>query len=174
MASATAWSTTSAEPWRRDHGLRLGVGGPRRAGHARDLPARPCRSTPTGSALSHDPEWEQGKLVQELFEALVESDAARARRSSRDYPPATSPLTRQHRDNPRLAEKWDLIVFGAELGTAYSELIDPIEQRRHLTEQSLLAAGGDPEAMELDEDFLPRPGIRHAARRAAWAWASTG
>ena len=44
--------------------------------------------------------------------------------------------------------------FGAEIGTAYSELVDPVEQRRRLTEQSLLAAGGDPEAMELDEDFL--------------------
>ncbi len=47
-----------------------------------------------------------------------------------------------------------LVAFGTELGTAYSELIDPVEQRARLTEQSLLAAGGDPEAMELDEDFL--------------------
>jgi lysyl-tRNA synthetase class 2 len=45
-------------------------------------------------------------------------------------------------------------VFGTELATAYSELVDPVEQRRRLTEQSLLAAGGDPEAMQLDEDFL--------------------
>jgi lysyl-tRNA synthetase, class II len=65
-----------------------------------------------------------------------------------------SPLTRQHRDDPRLAERWDLVAFGTELGTAYSELIDPVEQRRRLTAQSLLAAGGDPEAMQLDEDFL--------------------
>ena len=65
-----------------------------------------------------------------------------------------SPLTRQHRVDPRLAERWDLVCFGAEIGTAYSELIDPVEQRRRLTEQSVLAAGGDVEAMELDEDFL--------------------
>ncbi len=103
--------------------------------------------------LSHDPEWDQGKLVQELFEALVES-TLRSPTFVRDYPAGTSPLTRPHRDDPRLAEKWDLIVFGLELGTAYSELIDPIIQRRNLTEQSLLAAGGDPEAMDLDEDFL--------------------
>ena len=64
------------------------------------------------------------------------------------------PLTRQHRTDPRLAERWDLVAFGTELGTAYSELIDPVEQRKRLTEQSLLAAGGDPEAMEVDEDFL--------------------
>ncbi|WP_345360370.1 bifunctional lysylphosphatidylglycerol synthetase/lysine--tRNA ligase LysX [Actinoallomurus liliacearum] len=103
--------------------------------------------------LAYDPAWEQGKLVQELFESLVEH-TLQAPTFVRDYPAATSPLTRPHRDDPRLAEKWDLIVFGLELGTAYSELIDPIIQRRNLTEQSLLAAGGDPEAMDLDEDFL--------------------
>ena len=103
--------------------------------------------------LGHDPDWEQGKLTQELFEMLVEP-SLRAPTFVRDYPAATSPLTRPHRSSPGLAEKWDLIVFGLELGTAYSELIDPIAQRRNLTEQSLLAAGGDPEAMDLDEDFL--------------------
>jgi lysyl-tRNA synthetase class 2 len=72
----------------------------------------------------------------------------------RDFPVEVSPLTRQHRDDPRLAEKWDLVAFGAELGTGYSELVDPVVQRERLTAQSLLAAGGDPEAMQLDEDFL--------------------
>ncbi|MQY06930.1 bifunctional lysylphosphatidylglycerol synthetase/lysine--tRNA ligase LysX [Actinomadura macrotermitis] len=103
--------------------------------------------------LNFDPEWGQGKLVQELFEALVEEEL-KAPTFVRDYPAETSPLTRPHRKDPRLAEKWDLIVFGLELGTAYSELIDPILQRQRLTEQSLQSAGGDPEAMELDEDFL--------------------
>jgi lysyl-tRNA synthetase class 2 len=65
-----------------------------------------------------------------------------------------SPLTRQHRSDPRVAERWDLVVFGAELGTGYSELVDPVIQRERLTAQSLLKAGGDPEAMEIDEDFL--------------------
>ena len=69
-------------------------------------------------------------------------------------PVEVSPLTRAHRKDPRLAERWDLVAFGTELGTAYTELIDPVEQRRRLTEQSLRAAGGDPEAMQLDEDFL--------------------
>ncbi|MCW2939726.1 MAG: lysX [Actinomycetia bacterium] len=103
--------------------------------------------------LGFDPEWGQGKLVQELFEELVESSLMFPT-FVRDFPAETSPLTRPHRDDPRLAEKWDLIVFGLELGTAYSELIDPVLQRQRLTEQSLLAAGGDAEAMELDEDFL--------------------
>jgi lysyl-tRNA synthetase, class II len=105
------------------------------------------------TGVSYDPEWGQGKLVQEMYEALVEPTLMFPT-FVRDFPAETSPLTRRHRDDPRLAEKWDLIVFGMELGTAYSELIDPIDQRQRLTEQSLLAAGGDPEAMELDEDFL--------------------
>ncbi|WP_310708053.1 bifunctional lysylphosphatidylglycerol synthetase/lysine--tRNA ligase LysX [Nonomuraea sp. 3-1Str] len=103
--------------------------------------------------VHHDPKWGPGKLVQELFEALVEHTLIQPT-FVMDYPLETSPLTRQHRDNPLLTEKWDLIGFGTELGTAYSELIDPVEQRRRLVEQSLLAAGGDPEAMQLDEDFL--------------------
>ena len=72
----------------------------------------------------------------------------------RDFPVEVSPLTRAHRGDPRLAEKWDLVAFGAEIGTGYSELVDPVEQRARLTAQSLLAAGGDAEAMQLDEDFL--------------------
>ncbi|WP_433328533.1 bifunctional lysylphosphatidylglycerol synthetase/lysine--tRNA ligase LysX [Spirillospora sp. CA-294931] len=111
------------------------------------------QSLAEGAGLNFDPAWGQGKVVQELFEALVEEDLM-APTFVRDYPAETSPLTRPHRKDARLAEKWDLIVFGLELGTAYSELIDPIMQRLRLTEQSLQAAGGDPEAMELDEDFL--------------------
>ncbi|CAM4124354.1 lysine--tRNA ligase [Nocardiopsis rhodophaea] len=99
------------------------------------------------------PDWGQGKLVEHLFEELVEHTLVRPT-FVRDYPLETSPLTRVHREDPLLTEKWDLIGFGMELGTGYSELVDPVEQRRRLTEQSLLAAGGDAEAMQLDEDFL--------------------
>ncbi|WP_207944807.1 bifunctional lysylphosphatidylglycerol synthetase/lysine--tRNA ligase LysX [Actinomadura rubrisoli] len=118
-----------------------------------DTPLRAAQGFAGRVGLNADPSWGQGKIVQALFEALVEEHLM-APTFVRDYPAETSPLTRPHRDDPRLAEKWDLIVFGLELGTAYSELIDPILQRRRLTEQSLQAAGGDPEAMELDEDFL--------------------
>ena len=94
-----------------------------------------------------------GEIVLELFEKLVEHTLAEPT-FVRDYPVEVRPLTRAHRDDPRLTEAWDLIIAGVELGTAYSELIDPVEQRRRLTEQSAKAAGGDPEAMQLDEDFL--------------------
>jgi len=99
------------------------------------------------------PDWTHGDLVLELYEHLVESKTV-APTFFCDFPAEVSPLTRAHRDDPRLAERWDLVAFGVEIGTAYSELVDPIEQRRRLTEQSLRAAAGDPEAMELDEDFL--------------------
>ncbi|WP_369250951.1 bifunctional lysylphosphatidylglycerol synthetase/lysine--tRNA ligase LysX [Streptomyces sp. R41] len=95
----------------------------------------------------------RGEVVLEMYERLVE-EKTQLPTFYKDFPTDVSPLTRQHRTDPRLAERWDLVAFGTELGTAYSELTDPVEQRRRLTAQSLLAAGGDPEAMELDEDFL--------------------
>ncbi|WP_235834670.1 bifunctional lysylphosphatidylglycerol synthetase/lysine--tRNA ligase LysX [Actinomadura logoneensis] len=116
-------------------------------------PIEDVRRIAEAHGVKSDPKWGQGKLVQELFEELIEHTLVQPT-FVMDYPVETSPLTRQHRDEPLLTEKWDLIGFGTELGTAYSELVDPVEQRRRLTEQSLLAAGGDPEAMQLDEDFL--------------------
>ncbi|SFF64514.1 lysyl-tRNA synthetase, class II [Actinacidiphila alni] len=92
-------------------------------------------------------------VVLEMYERLVEERTTEPC-FYKDFPTGVSPLTRQHRDDPRLAERWDLVAYGTELGTAYTELTDPVEQRARLTRQSLLAAGGDPEAMELDEDFL--------------------
>jgi lysyl-tRNA synthetase, class II len=103
--------------------------------------------------LSVDPKWSGGKLAEELFEHLVQHKL-QAPTFVRDYPEETAPLTRQHRETPGLAEKWDLYIMGVELATAYSELVDPVIQRERLLAQSLLAAGGDPEAMQLDEDFL--------------------
>jgi lysyl-tRNA synthetase class 2 len=100
-----------------------------------------------------DAAWGRGAVVLELYEHLVEA-RTQAPTFYLDFPTDVSPLTRPHRLDPRLAERWDLVAFGTELGTAYSELVDPVEQRRRLTEQSLQAAGGDPEAMQLDEDFL--------------------
>jgi lysyl-tRNA synthetase class 2 len=100
-----------------------------------------------------DPKWGPGKLAEELFEALVVPGLI-APTFVRDYPAETAPLTRAHRVEPGLTEKWDLYVRGFELATAYSELVDPVVQRERLVAQSLLAAKGDPEAMSLDEDFL--------------------
>jgi lysyl-tRNA synthetase, class II len=103
--------------------------------------------------VSLDPKWSAGQIVLELYEKLVEHTLLTPT-FVRDYPVDVRPLARPHRDDPRLTEAWDLIIAGVELAPAYSELVDPVEQRKRLTEQSLLAAGGDPEAMQLDEDFL--------------------
>ncbi len=100
-----------------------------------------------------DPKWGPGKLAEELFEELV-VPGLEAPTFVRDYPEETSPLTRGHRSEPGLTEKWDLYVLGFELGTAYSELVDPVVQRERLVAQAQLAARGDDEAMRLDEDFL--------------------
>ena len=99
------------------------------------------------------PGWGAGEVVLELFEKLVEHTLLEPT-FVRDYPAEVRPLARPHRDDPRLAEAWDLMVAGSELSPAYSELADPVLQRERLLAQSLLAAGGDPEAMQLDEDFL--------------------
>jgi len=94
-----------------------------------------------------------GKLAEELFEHLV-VPGLWAPTFVRDYPEETSPLTRAHRATPGLAEKWDLYVRSFELATGYSELVDPVVQRERFVAQSLLAAKGDAEAMQVDEDFL--------------------
>ncbi|HEY0869819.1 MAG TPA: lysine--tRNA ligase [Acidothermaceae bacterium] len=103
--------------------------------------------------VSLQPDWDHGQVLLELFEKLVEHTLIEPT-FVRDYPASVRPLARPHRRDPRLVEAWDLVINGVELAPAYSELVDPVEQRRRLTEQSLLAAGGDPEAMQLDEDFL--------------------
>lgn len=94
-----------------------------------------------------------GEIVLELYDELVEKQTTFPTFYT-DFPLETSPLTRRHRSDPALSERWDLVAFGAEIGTAYSELIDPVDQRQRLTEQSLKAAAGDLEAMEVDEAFL--------------------
>ncbi len=105
------------------------------------------------AGINYAPQWSRGVIVLEMYEHLCQARTVEPT-FYRDFPADVSPLARRHRSDPRMAERWDLVAFGMEVGTAYSELIDPVEQRQRLTAQSLLAAKGDPEAMELDEDFL--------------------
>ncbi len=115
---------------------------------AADLHGHACRI-----GLDLDPRAPWGTVLEQLYEVLCES-ATTTPVFYTDFPKENAPLTRQHRLDPRLAERWDLVIFGSEQGTAYSELIDPVDQRARLTAQSLLAAAGDREAMQVDEDFL--------------------
>jgi lysyl-tRNA synthetase class 2 len=116
---------------------------------ARDEVAAVC----VRHGLRAAPDTSAGQLVMELYAALVEKQTETPT-FYRDFPVEVSPLARKHRADPRLAEQWDLVGFGVELGTAYTELTDPIDQRERLTRQSLAAAAGDLEAMQLDEPFL--------------------
>ncbi|WP_353647521.1 bifunctional lysylphosphatidylglycerol synthetase/lysine--tRNA ligase LysX [Nakamurella sp. A5-74] len=94
-----------------------------------------------------------GAVIEALYAKLVEPTTI-APTFYVDFPAETSPLTRPHRSEPGLVERWDLVMNGMELGTAYTELTDPLEQRRRLVAQSAKATAGDLEAMQVDEDFL--------------------
>lgn len=103
--------------------------------------------------LEVNPAWVDGKIAIELFELLAEPTLQQPTFVC-DYPEIAQPLARPHRSTPGLVEAWDLFIGGVERGTGFSELIDPVIQRARLEEQSLAAAQGDPEAMQLDEEFL--------------------
>ena len=111
-------------------------------------------------AVAIDPAWDGEKIALELFSELVEPTLVQPTFVC-DYPTAAQPLARPHRSEPGLLEAWDLIIAGSEIGTGFSELIDPVIQRERLTAQAAQAAAGDDEAMELDEDFLRA--LEHAA-----------
>ena len=147
---------TADRPDRRmavDHAPRSRVCCTRRSGRYPDTDAASCVVTRSARGVTLRPEWGAGEIVLELYEKLVEHTLVQPT-FVLDYPAEVRPLARPHRQDPRLAEAWDLVIGGVEIAPAYSELADPVEQRRRLVEQSLAAAGGDPEAMQLDEEFL--------------------
>ena len=94
-----------------------------------------------------------GKIVELLWEEEV-GDALYAPTFVADFPEDTSPLVKSHPEKPGQVQKWDLYVRGFELATGYSELNDPVIQRERFEAQSLDVANGDPEAMQVDEEFL--------------------
>jgi lysyl-tRNA synthetase, class II len=110
-----------------------------------------------GYADKHDvvlqPHWGAADIVVELYEKLVEGGLITPT-FVRDYPEDAKPLAKRHRSIPGLGEAFDLIINGVELAPAYSEMNDPVVQRERLVAQSILAAQGSEEAMDLDEDFL--------------------
>ena len=96
----------------------------------------------------------KGKLIDEIFGAKCEGNYIQPTFIT-DYPKEMSPLCKQHRDNPELTERFELMVCGKEVANAYSELNDPIDQRERFEEQMRLAEKGDDEATGIiDEDFL--------------------
>lgn len=95
----------------------------------------------------------KGKLIDEIFGAKCEGNYIQPTFIT-DYPIEMSPLTKKHRNNPELTERFELMVCGKEIANAYSELNDPIDQRERFQEQLRLSEKGDDEAMFIDQDFL--------------------
>ena len=95
----------------------------------------------------------KGKLIDEIFGEKCEGNYIQPTFIT-DYPKEMSPLTKKHRDNPELTERFELMVCGKEIANAYSELNDPIDQRERFMEQLRLSEKGDDEAMFIDQDFL--------------------
>lgn len=118
-----------------------------------DTPVEVLRRHADAHEVAWDPKWGNGKLIMELYEELVEPFLVNPTFVC-DFPEVAQPLARRHRSEPGKIEAWDLIIGGVERATGFNELIDPVVQREILTQQSLAAAAGDPEAMQLDEDFL--------------------
>ena len=102
---------------------------------------------------SVDETFGKGKMIDEIFGEFCEGTYIQPTFII-DYPIEMSPLTKKHRDNPNLTERFELMVNGKELANAYSELNDPIDQEERFKEQLRLSEKGDDEAMFIDQDFL--------------------
>ena len=102
---------------------------------------------------SVDETFGKGRMIDEIFGEFCEGTYIQPTFII-DYPIEMSPLTKKHRDNPNLTERFELMVNGKELANAYSELNDPIDQEERFKEQLRLSEKGDDEAMFIDQDFL--------------------
>lgn len=103
--------------------------------------------------ISVEGAWGRGKIINELFEKLVEADLVQPTFVT-EYPLETSPLARKKPGEPELTERFELLIAGREIANAFSELIDPVDQRERFAAQAAAKAGGDEEAMGYDEDYL--------------------
>jgi len=111
------------------------------------------RETAKSLGLEVDDTMGEGKLIDEIFGEKCEHHYIQPTFII-DYPKSMSPLTKEHRDNPKLTERFELMVNGKELANAYSELNDPLDQRERFEAQLALSEKGDDEAMFIDQDFL--------------------
>ncbi|MDO6473573.1 lysine--tRNA ligase [Maribacter sp. 1_MG-2023] len=117
------------------------------------MPESELRETAKKLGLEVDETMGIGKLIDEIFGEKCEHFYVQPTFIT-DYPKEMSPLTKEHRDNPALTERFELMVNGKELANAYSELNDPIDQRERFEDQLKLSEKGDDEAMFIDQDFL--------------------
>jgi lysyl-tRNA synthetase class 2 len=118
-----------------------------------DWPVERVRELCDANQVPYEPGWGVGKLVLELYEHLVE-DSLFEPTFVTNYPIEVSPLAHPHRDDPAVTERFELIIGGREIANCFSELTDPDEQRARMEEQARARAGGDDEAMVVDEAYL--------------------
>ncbi len=111
------------------------------------------RAAAKAMGVEVDEKMGKGKIIDEIFGAKCEGSFIQPTFIT-DYPIEMSPLTKRHRNNPELTERFELMVNGKELANAYSELNDPIDQYERFVEQMKLSAKGDDEAMIIDHDFI--------------------
>ncbi len=111
------------------------------------------RTAALGMGIAVDETMGVGKLIDEIFGEKCEGNYIQPTFIT-DYPKEMSPLCKEHRDDPSLTERFELMVCGKEVANAYSELNDPIDQRNRFEEQLKLQEKGDDEAMFIDQDFL--------------------
>ncbi len=120
---------------------------------AYDLPLDRVRALCDRYGVAWQPGWSTGKLVLELYEKHVEHTIVQPTFVT-DYPVEVSPLAHPHRADPFVTERFELIILGREYANCFSELTDPDEQRLRFEEQALAKAGGDEDAMMVDEAYL--------------------
>jgi lysyl-tRNA synthetase class 2 len=117
------------------------------------MPLESLREVAAGLGVPIEDGWGPGKVVLEIYEKTTEHQLWEPV-FVMDYPKEVSPLSRDHRSAAGLVERFEAIVAGRELANAFSELIDPVEQRARFEDQARARAGGDEEAMSVDEDYL--------------------
>jgi lysyl-tRNA synthetase class 2 len=120
---------------------------------AYDWPLQRVRDLCDRTKVPYEPGWGVGKLVLELYEHHAEHSIFEPTFVT-DYPIEVSPLSHPHRDDPAVTERFELVIGGREYANCFSELTDPDEQRARMEEQALAKAGGDEEAMVVDEAYL--------------------
>jgi len=142
-----------AEPFRRVSLLELTREATGRDDLSYDLPLDELRKLCGEHEVPTEDAWGAGKLILELYEALVEHTLWDPTFVI-DYPVEVSPLARRHRDDPHVTERFELIMVGREHANAFSELTDPDDQRARFEAQAAAKAAGDEEAMVVDESYL--------------------
>ncbi|HVR32159.1 MAG TPA: lysine--tRNA ligase [Acidimicrobiia bacterium] len=147
-------------------GRPMSLSGPYRRGAMSDLvseavgtavsvhtPAEELSALARDAGIDTEDEWGAGKLIEELFGAMVEQTIWEPTFVT-DYPVEISPLARRHRDDPALTERFELFIAGAEYANAFTELNDPRDQRVRFLAQAAAKAAGDDEAHPIDEDYI--------------------